>query len=62
MLLVEDNEFNQEIAAAILRESGLIVDVVGDGVEEVDRMSEVADDEYDLMLMDIQMPKMDGYK
>ncbi len=61
VLLVEDNELNQEIAAAILKESGLIVDVVGDGVEAVDRMSEAADDEYDLILMDIQMPKMDGY-
>lgn len=61
VLLVEDNELNQEIAAAILKEAGLIVDIVGDGVEAVDRMSAVSEDEYDLILMDIQMPKMDGY-
>ena len=61
VLLVEDNELNQEIAASILEEAGLLVDTVGDGTDAVERMGEVDEDRYDLILMDIQMPKMDGY-
>ena len=62
VLLVEDNELNREIATAILEEAGLKVDAVEDGTDAVARMNEAAEDEYDLILMDIQMPKMDGYK
>lgn len=61
VLLVEDNELNREIATAILEEAGLKVDAVEDGTDAVARMNEAAEDEYDLILMDIQMPKMDGY-
>ena len=61
VLLVEDNALNQEIAVAILEEAGLAVDAVGDGVDAVERMQECDPDEYDLILMDIQMPQMDGY-
>lgn len=61
VLLVEDNELNREIATAILEEAGLKVDAVEDGTDAVARMKEAAEDEYDLILMDIQMPKMDGY-
>ena len=61
ILLVEDNALNQEIAVAILEEAGLAVDAVGDGVDAVERMQECDPDEYDLVLMDIQMPQMDGY-
>ena len=61
VLLVEDNELNQEIATAILEEVGMIVDIVNDGTDAVERMSEVDEDAYDLIFMDIQMPKMDGY-
>lgn len=61
VLLVEDNELNREIATAILEEAGLKVDAVEDGTDAVAKMNEAAEDEYDLILMDIQMPKMDGY-
>ena len=59
--MVEDNELNREIATAILEEAGLKVDAVEDGTDAVARMTEAAEDKYDLILMDIQMPKMDGY-
>lgn len=61
VLLVEDNELNREIATALLEEIGIIVDSVEDGTDAVGRMNEVEDDRYDLIFMDIQMPKMDGY-
>ena len=61
VLLVEDNELNREIAAAILEEAGLIVDSVEDGTDAVERMGSAEESRYDAILMDIQMPKMDGY-
>lgn len=61
ILLVEDNELNQEIAASILEEAGLVVDTVSDGTDAVERMVSAPEDKYDLILMDIQMPRMDGY-
>ena len=61
VLLVEDNELNQEIATAILEEAGLSVDVVEDGTDAVVRMGSADESQYDVILMDIQMPKMDGY-
>ena len=60
-LLVEDNELNAEIAAEILSESGLEIDLAHDGAEAVDMMAEAEDNKYALVLMDIQMPKMNGY-
>lgn len=62
VLLVEDNELNAEIAMAILEQSGLILDRVEDGLACINRLSEVDADLYDLILMDIQMPIMDGYE
>ena len=62
VLLVEDNELNAEIAMAILEQSGLILDCVEDGLACVNRLSEVDADLYDLILMDIQMPNMNGYE
>ena len=62
ILLVEDNEINQEIAQEILSEVGLSVDVVSDGTEAVDTIKNVEAGTYDLVLMDIQMPIMDGYE
>ena len=56
------NELNREIATALLEEIGIIVDSVEDGTDAVGRMSEVEDDRYDLIFMDIQMPNMDGYQ
>ena len=62
ILLVEDNELNQEIAVEILREAGFVVDVADDGTVAVERMKSAEPGEYDLILMDIQMPVMNGYE
>lgn len=61
-LLVEDNELNQEIAAEILRGTGAEIQCVKDGREAVDEFNTSAAGYYDLILMDIQMPVMDGYE
>ena len=61
VLLVEDNELNREIAMTLLEEAGLIVETREDGTDAVVRMESADESEYDLILMDIQMPKMDGY-
>ncbi len=61
ILLAEDNELNREIAAAILEDFGFEVDVTGDGVEAIETLADSAPGRYDLILMDIQMPRMDGY-
>lgn len=62
VLLVEDNDLNAEITMAILEESGLVLDRVEDGLACINRLSEVDADLYDLVLMDIQMPNMNGYE
>ena len=61
ILLVEDNELNREIATAIMQEIGLDVDIAEDGTDAVNIMSSAEGRSYDLIFMDIQMPKMDGY-
>ena len=61
VLLVEDNELNREIATAIMAEIGLDVDIAEDGTDAVNIMSSEEGRKYDLIFMDIQMPKMDGY-
>ncbi len=61
VLLVEDNELNREIAIAILKETGMTVDSVNDGDVAVSIINKSPSDKYDLIFMDIQMPKMDGY-
>lgn len=61
ILLVEDNELNQEIAAEILKEAGFLVDVADDGIIAVEKMASAASDCYDLILMDVQMPRMNGF-
>ncbi len=61
ILLVEDNKLNQEIACEILVQHGFKVDIADDGLEAVDLLSKAAAKPYDLVLMDIQMPKMNGY-
>ena len=60
-LLVEDNELNAEIAQEILEETGMKVEHVWDGVEAVEAVTTAEDGKYDIVLMDIQMPKMNGY-
>ena len=60
-LLVEDNELNVEVATVILEMTGLSVERVSDGTEAVDRMNDCEDGYYDIVFMDIQMPKMNGY-
>ena len=62
VLLVEDNEMNQMIAEAILTEHGFQVDIVSDGEQAVQRMADAPAGTYDVILMDIQMPNMDGYE
>jgi CheY-like chemotaxis protein/two-component sensor histidine kinase len=61
VLLVEDNLLNQEIAQAILQDAGFTVDTADDGDVAVERLQDSKQGEFDLGLMDIQMPKMDGY-
>ena len=61
ILLVEDNELNREIAQEILREYGFRVDTAENGAVAVEKVSTAAPGSYDLVLMDIQMPVMDGY-
>ena len=61
VLVVEDNELNAEIAAEVLGMTGLSVELCQDGVEAVDRMAQVPDGYYDMIFMDIQMPRMNGY-
>lgn len=62
LLLVEDNELNREIAFEILNEYGFIVDTAENGQEAVDKVSSSEPGDLDLVLMDIQMPVMDGYE
>ncbi|MDE6585746.1 MAG: response regulator [Clostridia bacterium] len=62
ILLVEDNELNQEIAQSILEEAGFIIDTADDGSVAVEKMKEKPAGTYDMILMDVQMPIMNGYE
>ena len=62
VLLAEDNDLNAEIATAILMTAGLVVDRVEDGLQCVRKIEQSPAGTYDLILMDIQMPNMDGYR
>ncbi len=62
ILVVEDNELNREIAKELLEEQGVIVDMACDGLEAVDKIKLSDPGDFDLILMDIQMPKLDGYE
>jgi len=61
VLLVEDNEMNREIAVELLTESGLVVDTANDGDVAVNIIRKASPNEYELILMDVQMPRMSGY-
>ena len=62
LLLVEDNEMNREIASAILSELGFVIEQAENGAIAVDKVANSDDGYYDIILMDLQMPVMDGYK
>ena len=62
VLLVEDNELNREIAEDILTEEGMVVDTAEDGDIAVEKMKNAEIGQYDIVLMDIQMPRMNGYE
>ena len=62
ILLVEDNELNSEIATEILTEYGFIVDTAENGAEALEKVSTSKPGTYDLVLMDVQMPIMNGYE
>ena len=61
ILLVEDNEINQEVAVGLLEDVNFKVDIANHGRECVDILKEKGEDFYDTVLMDLQMPEMDGY-
>ncbi len=60
LLLAEDNELNQELAVELLKRRGAAVDVVGNGLQAVERLAAAGPDAYDVVLMDLQMPVLDG--
>ena len=62
ILLAEDNDLNAEITMTVLEKEGLLIDRVWDGVQCVDQIDQMPAGTYELILMDIQMPNMDGYQ
>ena len=62
VLLVEDNELNSEIMVEILNEYGFVVDTAENGAEAVEKVKNATPGDYDLVLMDVQMPVMNGYE
>ena len=62
ILLVEDNELNSEIAVELLNEYGFLVDTAENGAEAVEKVKNSKPGNYDLVLMDVQMPIMNGYE
>ena len=62
VLLAEDNEMNQTIATALLGKAGFAVETAANGQETVDKVRDASDGYFDIILMDIQMPVMDGYE
>ena len=62
VLLVDDNEMNREIAEELLTEKGVIVNTANDGDVAFEKIRNAAPNEYELILMDVQMPRMNGYE
>ena len=62
VLLAEDNDLNAEIAVTVLEEAGIVIERVEDGIQCVNKVEQMSPGTYDLILMEIQMPNMDGYK
>ena len=61
MLLVEDNDFNRELALELLGDAGLVVTLAANGQQALEILERAADTDFDGVLMDCQMPVMDGY-
>lgn len=61
ILLVEDNDLNREISRTLIEEMGVLIDEAVDGEDAVQKVSKSEENYYDMILMDIQMPKMNGY-
>lgn len=62
VLVVEDNDDNREIITEILKEEGMLIDEAHDGIEAVDKIKKSDPGDYDLILMDIEMPNLNGYE
>ena len=62
VLIVEDNELNREITSELLKDEGFLIEEAANGVEAIDKVIHSRNGYFDLILMDIQMPVMDGYK
>ncbi len=62
ILIVEDNEMNREIARELLEEVGFVIEIAENGLEAVNKIRESKEGYYDAVLMDIQMPVMNGYE
>lgn len=62
VLIVEDNELNREITSELLKDEGFLIEEATNGVEAIDKVIHSKSGYFDLILMDIQMPVMDGYK
>ena len=62
ILVVEDNELNREITSELLKDEGFLIEEAANGVEAIDKVIHSRSGYFDLILMDIQMPVMDGYK
>jgi PAS domain S-box-containing protein len=62
ILLVEDNAINRQVATELLQKAGLHVDAAENGLAAVERMRELGNDAYDAVLMDLEMPEMDGFQ
>lgn len=62
VLIVEDNELNREIASELLKDEGFLIEEATNGVEAIDKVIHSKSGYFDLILMDVQMPVMDGYK
>lgn len=61
VLIAEDNDLNLEIASEIIETTGAKVETAGNGLEVLEKLKNVSEDYFDLIFMDIRMPKMDGY-
>ena len=62
LLLVEDNEINREIETELLEKMGFVIDPAENGLEALEKMKQAAPGDYDLIIMDLQMPVMDGWQ